>query len=1022
MTNKQNFIFFKLSWALLFLVLGSSYALASADGQEVRVSEVSQADSKISGLITDHTGESIIGASIVVVGTSNGTITDIDGKFSITASASARLLVSYIGYQSIEISVNGQSSIKIVLIEDFKELDEFVVVGYGVQKKSSLTGSVSTLKTAALESRPVSSVSAALAGQMPGVTSIQTSGAPGSQTGSITIRGKNSINAASPLVIVDGVPGDMNTIDPSDIESLSVLKDASSAAIYGVQAANGVILITTKKGKKGDKAKVSYSGNVAWTSPTARLKFLGAGDYAMLYNEATLNDNPNATISFSDEDIRKFRDGSSPSTHPNTDWYNETFKSTAMEQMHHMSINGGAEKTNYNASIGFTEQDGFLEAINYKRYNGRLSVDSRINNWLAVGLNASANRGISNQGWNSFSSMIGSVNRSSPTVGVYGKPNDYGSGDFSNSGKPNPVAQIGRDGFRRSTRQQLHSILHGTVFILPELSVKGVFSVRNNMTLDEGFKKKLVYNGLDEGPREGYSNNFHHNWYTTQVLSNYYKNFDKHSFALLGGFEQTAYHYTYTEAARKGGGNNNLMESLNTLDAASQTNSDGGRETARRSYFGRIQYQYDDKYLLEANVRTDASSVFPKDNRWGTFPSFSGAWIISKEGFMKDQEILSFLKIRAGWGKTGNEELKSDNVYPSVSTFDYEKYMFGNSLYSTSKETRYVNNQLKWATVTSYDLGLEASFLDNLIGFELALYKKMTDGMLLKLPVEGILGMDAPVQNAGKVENKGFDLSVFHNMNISQDFRYNLNFNLAYVKNKITEMRGTSGVDPDNSKYWRVEGYPIGSFYGYQAIGFFNTAEELASLPNRTGAEQLGDIRYQDLDKNDKITAAGDRTVIGKNFPSWTLGFNANFEYKSFDLSFLLQGALDVDAYIEGESAYSFFNGGNVLERHLDRWTPTNHNASYPRITRSDQVNYQVSSFWLEDASYVRLKNVTFGYNLSQALMKKLGGERAKLYISGENLLTFSGLDGIDPEAPSDNRGWFYSNVKKVSLGLKVTF
>lgn len=334
---------------------------------------------------------------------------------------------------------------------------------------------------------------------------------------------------------------------------------------------------------------------------------------------------------------------------------------------------------------------------------------------------------------------------------------------------------------------------------------------------------------------------------------------------------------------------------------------------------------------------------------------------------------------------------------------------------------------MKWATVTNYELGLDASFLNNKLGFELSVYQKKTNDMLLYLPIQGVIGMNEPAQNAGSVKNTGFDLNIFHNNHINKDFSYAVSLNVAYVKNRITDMQGTEGADPDNGKYWRLEGYPIGSFYGYKAIGFFNTEEELATSAKRTGKEQLGDIKYADISGPDgvpdgKIDAAYDRTVIGKNFPSWTGGLNIALYYKDFDFSMLWQGAFDVDGYYTAEAAYAFYNGGKVLERHLDRWTPDNHNASYPRITKDSQINYETSSFWLQNASYVRLKNISLGYNLPKAWLNKVGVDKVKVYLAGENLLTLTGLDGIDPEAPADNRGAFYSNVKKISLGLKVSF
>lgn len=1012
---KQN----KLPLLLIALAFPVSVTTSSLYATTTEVT-ITQQKKAINGVVFDGgLNEPLIGANVVVKGTTNGTVTDLDGKFTLEAAPNDILVISSIGFKSLEIKASDAAKGKITLQEDTQALDEVVVVGYGVQKKANLTGSVAHISAEAIESRSVASVSAALAGQIPGVTAIQSSGAPGSQTASITIRGTNSINGGSPLVIVDGVPGSMNTIDPQDIESLTVLKDAASSAIYGVQAANGVILITTKKGKKGDKARINYSGSVAWSSPVALLKFLGAGDYAMLYNEAVKNENPNAILPYTEEDIQNYRNG----TLPDTDWYDETFKKNALETYHNLSINGGSEKTSYNASIGYTRQDGLIDVNKYDRFNGRISVDSDINKWLTAGLNVSGYRGTKNDGREGYASLRQYCNRLAPIYPVY---NDDGS--FYYSGLNNPVAHLNNTGFTRQVDQQLNATAYAKVNILPELNVKALFSVRNDTRNNEGFKKLLEYgtgnNTFNSGLREGYQKYYDWNWYTTQVLANYNKTFGKHSLTALAGFEQIYYNYKYTEATRKGGGNDELTESLNTLDKSSQTNKNGGHETARRSYFGRVQYDFNNKYLFEANLRADASSRFPKDSRWGYFPSVSAGWRITEESFVKDADIkwLSNLKIRAGWGQTGNEELSDSDIYPSIATYAYGSYMFGNSLYSTAYETRYVNSQLKWATVTNYEGAIEAGFLNNRLGFELAVYKKKTKDMLLYLPVQGVLGMDAPAQNAGSMQNTGFDLSLFHNNCINKDFSYAVNLNIAYVKNKITDMCGTEGENPDDSKYWYLEGYALGSFYGYEAIGYFNTEEELANDAKRTGTEQLGDIKYRDLNNDGKIDAANDRKVIGKDKPSWTGGLNIALYYKDFDFSAFFQGAFDVYGYYTGESSYAFYNSGKVLERHLDRWTPENHNASYPRITKDSQINFSTSSFWLQDASYVRLKNISLGYNIPSVLTQKIGIDKVKVYISGENLLTFSGLEGIDPEAPASNRGAYYGNVKKVSLGLKVSF
>ena len=1004
--------------SLMLLLMGMSFGGAYAADTVVSTVNTVQQNSVCKGIIKDATGEPIIGAAVVVKGTTNGVVTDIDGNFELSDVKKGDVLqISYVGYVTQEIVFNGQA-LNVVLKEDTGMLEEVVVVGYGVQKKANLTGSVASINAEALESRAVASVSAAMAGTMPGVTSIQTSGAPGAQTGSITIRGKNSINAASPLVIVDGVPGSMNNIDPQDIESISVLKDAASAAIYGVQAANGVILITTKKGKSGQKARINYSGTVSWASPTATLDFLGAADYAMLYNEATLNDNPNAPLMYSDADIAAYRNG----TKKSTDWYKEVFKKSAMETQHNFSINGGSENTTYMASLAYLYQDGLSQEKNYERYNGRINLDSKIASWISAGINASAYRGINNDEYSGFGSLLQWVNRIPPTVPVYNE-----DGSFHFGGLDNPVANQGNTGTNRTMDQQLNATAYINLTPIEGLSIKGLYSLRHDYRDYATFKKNYVYGNetgsKDSGKREGQHYHYNWNWYTTQLIANYMKSFGDHNFNLLAGAEQVEYTYRYTGVFRSGGGSNELGESVNTLDASSQKTYDGGYETARQSYFGRLQYDYMSKYLFEANFRADASSRFPKDNRWGYFPAFSAGWRVSEEAFLKDNvDWISNLKLRLGWGKTGNEELAGDDIYPAVPTYAYGSTMLGGGLYSTAYESRYVNDQLKWATVTNYELGIEAGFLDNKVGFELSMYKKITDDMLLYLPIQGVIGMSAPAQNAGSVENTGFDLSIFHNNRINKDWSYAVNFNVAYVKNEITDMRGTEGVDPSNSKFWRLEGHPIGTFYGYVADGLFKTQADLDNHPKRTGTEKLGDIKYKDLNGDGKITAA-DRDVIGKNFPTWTGGLNVAVYYKDFDFSMLWQGAFDVDAYYTGEAAYAFFNSGKVLTKHMDRFHPTNNpDGNFPRVSLKDQTNYQTNSYWLEDASYVRLKNISLGYNLPKSLLEKVGIEKAKVFVAGENLLTFSGLDGLDAESPSDTRGAFYSNVKKISLGLKVSF
>ncbi len=964
----------------------------------------------------DANGEPIIGASVKVKGSTGGTVTDIDGNFTLDVPAGAELEISSIGY--LKQIVKAKANVAIVLKDDSQTLDELVVVGYGVQKKENLTGAVASMNAEKLATRPVSSLSSALAGEMAGVTAVQTSGAPGSQNASITVRGKNSINAASPLVIVDGVPGSMNVINPAEIESVTVLKDAASAAIYGVQAANGVILITTKKGKTG-KTTVSYNATFSWSSLLAKLDLVDAYGYAYLYNEAYLNDHPGAKKPFSDETVEKYRTGQLPST----DWYKEALTGSGFEHQHNLSLSGGNDKTTYNMYLGYLGQEGVTKDIDYNRINARMNITSQINKYITLGLNASGYRGTKQDAWSGYNQVIQGISRSHPTDPVYDE-----DGNFKYVGVDNPVAVQGRDktGWQKTIDQEVFLIGSAEIKPIKDLSIKGVYSWRNWTQDQLGFKKTWGYGTYNSGQREGYVRNYNYDYLTGQILVNYNKSFGDHNLGVLAGMESYDVKYRYVTANRKGGGNNNLDESLNTLDASSQKNSNGGTEMTRLSYFGRLQYNYAGKYLFEANVRRDASSRFPKDSRWGTFPAFSAGWRISEEAFMKNVDWLSNLKLRLGWGKTGNEELKSSDLYPAVPTYAYGSYMFGNSLYSTAYESRLVNDQLKWATVTNYELGIDAGFLNNKLTMELSVYKKKTNDMLLYLPLQGVIGLDAPAQNVGSVENRGFELVLGHNNRIGKDWSYNLSLNMGYNKNEIIDMAGTDGpIDNGNGgtddTQWNIEGYGVSSWYGYVADGLFRSEEELKKGPLRTDNEKLGDIRYKDLDDDGKITAA-DRKIIGNKMPKWTGGFNFSVGYKNFELSGLLQGAFDTKRYYNGESSYAFYNSASCLNKHWDRWSEENPNGNFPRLSLSSQTNNVLSTFWLQDASYVRMKNLTLAYTLPSDLISRIGLSFAQVYLAGENLFTISGLDkGLDPES-GNSRGWSYSNVRKISCGLKLTF
>lgn len=1021
--NKNRLPRFLLLAAVCCFTIGS---YATTKDNSLISQEIVQQKKKVSGTITDNLGP-VTGATIIIKGKPQvGTTSDLDGKFSLEVLEGETLVISFVGYANKEIVYKGETTMNIKLEDEAYALDEYVVVGYGVKKKTNVTGSVASVSAKDIENRPVSSVSAALAGQMPGVAAVQRSGGPGGQTASITIRGTNSIHASEPLVVINGIPSSMsslNGLDPMDIENISVLKDAASAAIYGVQAASGVILVTTKRGTKGEAPRINYSGSVSLGTPVAKLKYLGSADYAMLHNEATVNETAAGQVpklTFTEEDIENYRNG----TLPNTDWYKEALKSTATETRHNLSILGGSDKTNYNAAIGYARENSIArQEDKYQRYTVRLGIDSKINNWLTVGLNGDGYRGVRDDQWTGASSLISYSNRLAPIYPVYNE-----DGSFYYSGQDNPVAELGRSGKRSTVNQQENIQGYVSIDPLEGLNIKGVYSVRHLSSKINNFKNKLIYGDdsskKDTGDREGEARSNDTNIYTGQLIANYNKTlFNDHNFALLLGYEQSETRYKYLKATRRGGGNDYLPETITSLDQASSVVENEGYERASRSIFARLGYDYKGKYLFEANIRRDGDSRFHKDYRWGTFPAFSVGWRVTEEEWMKNVEWLSNLKVRSGYGKTGNIELPNEN-YPTVFTYSYDNYYLGNSIYSTTKDSRAAEPSLSWANVKSFEVGLEAGFLNNRLGFEAEFYKKKTDGMLLQPTVPGAFGMTAPWKNIGKVENTGVDLTVFHNNTLNKDWRYSVVFNFSYNKNEITDLAGPDFERKEtDGRQWFMQGQPIGTFYGYQANGFFNTEDDLKNYPKRTGSEKLGDIKYIDKNGDGKIDAA-DRTAIGSAVAPYNLGLNMSVEYKSFSLSMLFQGSVGADAYIVGEAAYAFYNGGKVLERHLDRWTPDNHNASYPRITRSSQTNFQqTNSFWLQNMDYMRLKNLTFGYTLPKLLVKKAYIDNATIYLTGENLFTLSHLDGIDPEAPTNgNRGGYYSNMKKFTLGLKLTF
>ena len=979
------------------------------------------------GKVFDQDGEPLVGATVKVEGTNLGTSTDMNGSFSLNnVKVGSTIQVTYVGYTTLSQKWNG-SELYFNLQEESSILNELVVVGYGVQKKANLTGAVSSMDASQLENRSVASVSAAMAGEMPGVAVLQSSGAPGSQTGSITIRGNNTINSASPLVIVDGVPGSMNNIDVQDIESVSVLKDAASAAIYGVQAANGVILITTKKGHLNQAPTITYNGTVSFATPVAKLDPVTALQYTTAMREAKLNQNPNNDVSAEDALLQQYQSGQ---LNPNgTNWWKETFRGHGTETAHTVQVNGGSGSTTYMASLGYLYQGGLTSQNDYNRYNARVNLESKLKPWLAFGIQTSFYRGITKDGYTNNAGLVQHVNRLNATYSPYDSEGNW----LSPGGMQNPIAELdNRTGTTKTINDQLFTNFYLNITPIDGLVIRPLFSWRHDYQNAYGFRKILEYDGGfnngDNGTRYGYRNIYNWDWYTYQLTANYNKTIaEKNNLGVLLGYESQKYTYRYTTISRTGGGDNALDEVLNSLSKDGMTNSDGGLDLGRQSWFARLTYDYDTRYLFEFNFRADASSRFAKENRWGYFPAVSGAWRISQEAFMENTRTwLDQLKLRVGWGRTGNEEV--DSYYPTVATYAYDSGIvmgtypgFVTGLY----EGIYVNRDLKWATVTNLEVGVEAGFFNNMLNLELSVYRKNTNGMLLTLPIQGVMGVDAPAQNAGKVMNTGVDVNLQHINRINQDWSYTIGLNFGYNHNKIVSLDGLEGP-ASSSPQWYLEGHPIGVYYGYIADGVFKNQAEVDAAPKQFNNPGPGNLRFKDLN-NDGVVNSLDRGIMGKFNPSWTGGLSIGVNFRDFDLSMLFQGAFDYNRYLTGEATQAFYNNGTMVKwAYNERWSPENQNGTYPKLYTNSASSPDVSnvnSFWCMDASYVRLKNLTFGYSLPTKLTEKIGINRVRFYFNGENLLTISGLykKNIDPEAPQ-GRGAYNSNVRKLTLGLRVTF
>ncbi|MEG1562357.1 MAG: TonB-dependent receptor [Bacteroides sp.] len=1013
--------------------------------EAIGTAQSTQQSRMVKGIVKDSQGETLIGVSVMIKGTSTGTITGLDGDFTLNAKSGDVLVFSFIGYKTVSVTVS-DAPINITMQEDTQKLDEVVVVGYGTQKKVNLTGSVSSIGKKELKERVNTNVLSSIQGAVPGVTIISR---PGSAP-SINFRGRGNLGSSSPLFVIDGAIADagfFGSMDPNSIESISFLKDAASSAIYGSRAAYGVVLVKTKDGDKG-AVKVNYTGYVSMKQPIYKPDVLSSEWYARLSNEGALNDNPNIKqLPYSDEQIAKYRDGSDPDMYPNTNWFDLVMDDNALTTQHSVSFSGG-DKVKYYTSLGYLYDDKLSPGASDVRYNLNTNITSDIKDWLTMRTSIKYIQGESDNELGG-SDLMRCLN--SPSTYVARQSNgEYGT--YTN-GKVasvtdmirNPLRVLEKGGW--SENRTKNTMIDLALDIKPieglvltgQMVYKGYdyknkkYNASMPKLIDFKTGKELNGTAITESKMElDWREDSRMLWNAT---ANYQWSNSKHSVNALAGTSYEHYSFKKQKSYRKEFPTNDLVDLNGGSNAPGNMYTEGGmNENKMLSYFGRVNYSYLGRYLIEGNVRADASSRFHKDNRWGIFPSFSAGWRVSEEPFMKDISWINNLKVRGSWGMLGNINNVGD--YDYFSTYNIGgNYNFENNVTGGIVESKPANATLGWEKVNITDIGIDFDLWGGKLGVIADYYIKKTNDILLGYNVlkeVGISNDNRPSQNIGRVNNKGLEIALTHNNRIG-DISYSVGANLTKNWNKVTDL-GASGPMIEG-KWIKEVGYAIGTFYGYKTDGLLTQAD----IDNKTyitdGVKpNAGDVKYVDISGPDgkpdgKLTGA-DRTYLGCDVPDITYGINVRVEYKGFELSAFGQGVTGTLAAFEMEQAWAFSDNAQPRKYHLKRWTVENPNprAEYPRIygrtSSHSKYNNYFSDYWLFDTDYFRIKNITFGYTFKKQMIQKCGLEMLKLYLAAENMFTIRAdkrMKDFDPEAPS-GRGLGAWGSRSVAFGVNVTF
>ncbi|MCI6213221.1 TonB-dependent receptor [Bacteroides heparinolyticus] len=1003
---------------------------------------ISQQDKNVSGVVTDQNGDPIIGANVMVKGTTNGTITDVDGNFTINnVSQSAILVVSYIGYVTKEIPVGRQQPLRIVLQEDQQTLDEVIVVGYGTMKKSDITGAIASVDKDKIARQPVANVSSALQGLATGVSVTSNSGSPGSAS-TIRIRGVGTVNDAEPLFVVDGMPvTDINYLSASDIQSMEILKDASASAIYGSRGANGVILITTKKGAV-DKTTVTFDAYWGSSKLLNNLNLMSGTEWYDLQSEIN---KVKAEAGVAEMDL------SLVDRNVSTNWMDEISR-TAFMHNYSIGISGGkADDYKFNLGINYLNQEGTVKKTKYERINLRQSSEKAvIKNYLTVGTNLSISKSNSS-GINEYSNsglydanygVISNAIRVEPVVPAVKPDGTYGSSPYIDY--YNPLADIVYTDQGDKSWTVIGNV-YGELEIVKGLKFKSSFGAEIRRNEYKSFVPVYFVSNSQKNEESSLSKtHVNGNYYTFENTLTYIKTLaEKHSLNVLIG-------YTNEWGKRETlglSGHDFIGEApnLHYIDATLNKNKITGTNNATDygliSYLGRLHYEFDNRYLLTASIRRDGSSKFSKDNRWGNFPSFALGWRIDNEKFFKSLNAnwISSLKLRAGWGQIGNQNIGSYLDRSLLSLWAQYGALFGagsnKTLYQGIAVRRLGNSNIKWETTESANVGIDASFLNNRLIFSFEYYDKTTKDMLLAAPMPKYMGYtDNTYTNIGAANNRGVELSMEWRDQIN-DFRYNIAFNFSTIRNRMTKLNGgtpiPSGVLRQQYATYTNEGLPIGAFWGYVTDGLIQTESQLAEV-KKTGYlpnAELGDVYFVDMNEDGKLNE-NDKRMIGNPIPDVIYGFNLGMAWKGFDLSMQFGGTIGNDIFNAMRLyTYSLTDITNKDRALLNYWTPTNTNTNIPRLSAADyNNNNRLSDRYVENGSYLRLRNVQIGYTLPSSLVKKVMLQNVRIHLSGQNLFTISDYSGIDPEvgqSTSLSRGidyGIYPQSRIITGGINITF